>query len=57
LHGIPELRAGEWNPDLVKPLLEHYLRADLPTLDREFQAYMRSLAFEKYEQQFSEDAE
>jgi hypothetical protein len=57
LHGIPEVRAGEWNPDLVKPLLEHYLRADLPTLDREFQAYMKSLAFEKYEQQFSEDAE
>jgi hypothetical protein len=41
----------------VKPLLEHYLRADLPTLDREFQAYMKSLAIEKYEQQFSEDAE
>jgi hypothetical protein len=57
LHGIPEARAGEWNPTTVKPLLEHYLSTDLATLDAQFTAYMKSLAFEKYDEQFSQDAE
>lgn len=44
LHPVPGQRPGEWNPEAVKPLLEHYLGADLTTLDGEFQAYMTTLA-------------
>jgi hypothetical protein len=56
LHKAPGAREGEWNPELVKPLLEYYLRADLGTLDRELNAYMHTLAFERYGEQWREDA-
>jgi hypothetical protein len=33
-----------WQPQSVKPLLERYLGEDLPSIDREYQAYIQSLA-------------
>jgi hypothetical protein len=56
LHGIPESRAGEWDPVMVKPLLEHYLGAEISTLDAQFRAYMNSLALDRYAEQWREDA-
>jgi hypothetical protein len=32
-----------WQPQSVKPLLERYLGEDLPSIDREYQAFIRSI--------------
>jgi hypothetical protein len=35
---------GAWDPQTARPLLEHYLGADLEQIDQGFQWYMRALA-------------
>jgi hypothetical protein len=54
---IAGARAGEWNPATVKPLLEHYLGTDLRTIDQQFTAYMKDLAFNHFEEQFEQDSD
>jgi hypothetical protein len=34
-----------WDPHSVRPLLERYLGAGLPQIEKEYQAYMRKIAF------------
>ncbi|MDB5304218.1 MAG: hypothetical protein JWM97_1767 [Phycisphaerales bacterium] len=42
--GPPRLNAGVfWNPKSAKPMLEHYLRADLATIDRQYQRFLNQL--------------
>jgi hypothetical protein len=54
---VPGTRADEWNPALVKPLLEHYLGTDLNTIDQQFTGYMKDLAFNHFDEQFEQDAD
>jgi hypothetical protein len=46
----PAARAN-WSPQNVKPLLEHYLKMDLATIDRHYQAYIRDVAFKQFADQ------
>jgi hypothetical protein len=42
--GVPKLSAAVyWNPKSAKPMLEHYLEADLPTIDRQYRAFLTQL--------------
>jgi hypothetical protein len=36
-----------WDPDSVKPMLEHYLCMDLRAIERAYQAYMRQIAYSR----------
>lgn len=48
------LRAdGPWNRTAVKPMLEHYLKLDFPTIDRLYQAYIRKVAYDEYAAQWN----
>jgi hypothetical protein len=40
---------GMWDPESARPLLEHYLGADLATVDAAFQKYVRRLAAQGYQ--------
>jgi hypothetical protein len=42
-----------WNPAGVKPMLEHYLGMNLDQIDAEYQKYIRTVAFDKYDQQWN----
>jgi hypothetical protein len=44
---------GPWNRNAVKPMLEHYLGLDFPTIDRLYQAYVRRVAFDEYAAQWN----
>jgi hypothetical protein len=50
--GKVHLPPGAWRPQLVKPVLEHYFGMDLSDLDKAYQAYVRVLAFEKFNDQW-----
>jgi hypothetical protein len=41
-----------WAPRTVKPMLEHYLGKDLATIDKEYQAFIRKIAFEEFGKQW-----
>jgi hypothetical protein len=42
----PRRRPTEtWNPDSVRPMLEHYLAMDLPQIERAYLAYCRKIAY------------
>ena len=36
-----------WNRRAVRPMIEHYLGADIDTLDKAYQAYIRKIAYEE----------
>jgi hypothetical protein len=41
-----------WNPDGVRPMLEHYLGEDLSVIQTEFDAFMKQVAFKEMSEQF-----
>jgi hypothetical protein len=45
---------GAWSPATVKPMLEHYLGKDLAAIDAEYQAFIRRMAYEQFQKQWSE---
>jgi hypothetical protein len=49
--GAPPAVGGQWAPATVKPILEHYLGADLKTIDEKFKAYMHNVAFKQLSKQ------
>lgn len=42
-----------WRKVDVKPILEHYLGTGFQTIDADFQAYVRKVAFDEYERQWN----
>ncbi len=51
-NGALHLPPGAWRPQLVKPVLEHYFGMTLDDLDKAYQAYVRVIAFEKFNEQW-----
>ncbi len=41
-----------WNPAGVRPMLEHYLGEDLPTIEKGYQEFMRKIAYDEMPKQF-----
>jgi hypothetical protein len=41
-----------WNPAGVRPMLEHYLGEDFPTIEQEYNVFMRHVAYDEMSQQF-----
>jgi hypothetical protein len=37
-----------WSPSSVKPMLEHYLGKDLPTIETEYNEFIRKVAYEQF---------
>jgi hypothetical protein len=52
LKGAMPQQLAAWNPRLVKPILEHYFGMDFADLDKAYQAYLRVLAYEKFNEQW-----
>jgi hypothetical protein len=46
------LRLG-WNPQLVQPILEHYLNLPWSEIDQRYQAYLRVITHEEFAAQFA----
>jgi hypothetical protein len=44
---------GPWNRAGVKPMLEHYLNMDFPTIDKLYQTYLRKVAYDEYSAQWN----
>ena len=44
---------GPWNRTGVKPMLEHYLQLDFPTIDHLYKEYLRKVAFDEYNAQWN----
>ena len=51
--GVHQNAALPWSPAGVRPMLEHYLGMPLDQIDAEYQKYIRKVAFEDYNQQWS----
>ncbi|MFN4243165.1 MAG: hypothetical protein ACK4PI_08000 [Tepidisphaerales bacterium] len=45
-----------WDPAAVRPILEHYLETDLSTLQQEFAAWCRYIAFDEFPRHWSRSA-
>lgn len=41
-----------WNPNTVKPILEHYLGADLSTINAAYLRYIKRIAYDKFNDQW-----
>lgn len=50
--GTHRVRQEFWNPRAVRPIVEHYLGTDLPTLEKEFVQWCRYLAYEEFNRQW-----
>lgn len=42
-----------WDPNAVRPIIEHYLGTDLPTLQKEFDEWCRYIAYEEFARQWA----
>jgi hypothetical protein len=51
--GAHKSAAIPWNPQGVKPMLEHYLGMNLDQIDGEYQKYIRKVAFDEYQAQWN----
>jgi len=51
-NGQVHLPPGAWRPQMVKPILEHYFGMPLDQLDKAYQAHVRTIAFEKFNEQW-----
>jgi hypothetical protein len=51
--GVYRSATAPWRKVDVKPILEHYLGQKLETIDAEFQKYVRTVAFDQYEDQWN----
>jgi hypothetical protein len=50
--GTMLLPPGAWRPQLVKPMLEHYFGMTLADLDKAYQAHIRVIAYDKFNEQW-----
>ena len=50
--GVHDDAARPWSPAGVRPMLEHYLGLPLDRIDAAYQAYVRKVAFDEYDQQW-----
>jgi hypothetical protein len=41
-----------WNPDGVRPMLEHYLGEDFSQIDKGYQQFINKVAFDEMKAQF-----
>jgi hypothetical protein len=51
-NGAVHLPPGAWRPQMVKPILEHYFSMPLSDLDKAYQAYVRVIAYEHFNEQW-----
>jgi hypothetical protein len=49
---IAQLPPNTWRPQSVKPVLERYLGKDLGSIDTEYQAFVKVMAFDRFNEQW-----
>ena len=47
-NNVRDKDGGLWDPDEARPLLEYYLRSDVPSIDAAYRAYVKQLASRGY---------